>query len=45
MQGDAITFGIDNHSAEAVLADFLSRPQHFSAIGSRNFHRFIQTER
>ena len=43
MQGDAVAFGINNHSAKSVLSDFLSRAQHFSAICSRSFNRFIQT--
>jgi hypothetical protein len=43
MQGNAVAFRIDNHSAKSVLPDLLPCPQDFSAIGSRSFNRFVQT--
>src|SRR6266480_3956311 len=43
VERDAITFRIDQNGAKAVLANLLPRPQHFSAVLSRSFDRFIQT--
>jgi hypothetical protein len=39
---DAVAFGIDDHGAKTVLADFLARAQDLSAIGTGGFYGLIQ---